>query len=196
MLNVKQRIEETIDPYAGLGAYDVIDRGLLDANAYFLNGSIDTASMDYAIKWLIYENSKAEKHTLTLYINSTGGFLDDAFALIDIMKSSKHYIRTVGIGNVMSSAFLIFAAGTKGFRIIGKNTNVMSHQYYDVVDGKHHDIKAYMKTAETTNNRMVQLLKDSTELDTATIKRKLLPPSDVWLTPQELIDLGVADHIL
>jgi hypothetical protein len=43
---------------------------------------------------------------------------------------------------------------------------------------------------------MVQLLKDSTGLDTATIKRKLLPPSDVWLTPQELIDLNVADHIL
>jgi ATP-dependent Clp endopeptidase proteolytic subunit ClpP len=196
MLNVKRQLEEAVDQYAGLGAFDVIDRGLLDSNAYFLNGNINDDSIDYAIKWIIYENSKPTQHTLTLYINSTGGYLDDAFALIDVMKSSKHYIRTVGIGNIMSSAFLIFAAGTKGFRIIGKNTNIMSHQYSDIVDGKHHDIKAYMKTAEFTNNRMVQLLKDSTGLDTATIKRKLLPPSDVWLTPEELIDLNVADHIL
>jgi ATP-dependent Clp protease, protease subunit len=196
MLNVKQKIEEPVDPYAGLGAFDVIDRGLLDSNAYFLNGSISDDSVDYAIKWIIYSGTKLQTTPLTLYINSTGGYLDDAFALIDIMKSSKRTIRTVGIGNIMSSAFLIFAAGTKGYRIIGSNTNIMAHQYSDTVDGKHHDIKAYMKAAEFTNNRMVQLLKDSTGLDTATIKRKLLPPSDVWLTPQELIDLNVADHIL
>jgi ATP-dependent Clp endopeptidase proteolytic subunit ClpP len=196
LLNGKRQLEEALDPYAGLSAFDVIDRGLLDTHAYFLNGSINDDSIDYVIKWIIYENSKPSQHTLTLYINSTGGYLDDAFALIDVMKSSKHCIRTVGIGSVMSSAFLIFAAGTKGFRMIGKNTNIMSHQYSDVVDGKHHDIKAYMKTAEFTNNRMVQLLRDSTGLDTTTIKRRLLPPSDVWLTAEELIDLNVADHIL
>jgi ATP-dependent Clp endopeptidase proteolytic subunit ClpP len=196
MLNVKRGLEEAIDPYAGLGAFDVIDRGLLDSNSYLLNGEINSSSIDYAIKWFIYENNKPTQHTLTLYINSTGGYLDDAFALIDIMKSSKHYVRTVGIGNIMSSAFLIFASGTKGFRMIGNNTNIMSHQYTDCVDGKHHDIRAYMKAAEYTNNRMVDLLKDSTGLDSATIKRKLLPASDVWLTPKELIDLNVADHIL
>lgn len=196
MLNVRRQLEESVDPYAGLGAFDVIDRGLLDSNSYFLNGPINPESVDYAIKWLIYENSKPTQHTLTLYINSCGGYLDDAFALIDMMKSSKHYIRTVGIGNIMSSAFLIFAAGTKGFRIVGKNTNAMSHQYSDGIDGKHHDIKAYMKSAEATNARMVEFLKESTGLSANIIRRRLLPPSDVWLNAQELIDLNIADHIL
>jgi ATP-dependent Clp endopeptidase proteolytic subunit ClpP len=196
MLNVRRQLEEAVDPYAGLGAFDVIDRGILDSNSYFLNGSINSEAVDYAIKWLIYENSKPTQHTLTLYINSVGGYLDDAFALIDMMKSSKHYIRTVGIGNIMSSAFLIFAAGTKGFRIVGKNTNAMSHQYSDGIDGKHHDLKAYMKSAEATNTRMVEFLKESTGLSANIIRRRLLPPSDVWLSPQELIDLNIADHIL
>ena len=196
MLNIKQDIEEQSDPYAGLGAADVIDRGILDSNSYVLSGMIDSDSVDAVIRWLIFENNKPSHHTLTLYINSTGGYLDDAFCLIDMMRYTKHNIRTVGVGNVMSAAFLIFSSGTKGLRFIGKNANTMSHQFSDCVDGKHHDIKAYMKSAEYTNQRMIGLLKDNTGLDTTTIKRKLLPPSDVWLTPSELIEYKVADHIL
>jgi ATP-dependent Clp endopeptidase proteolytic subunit ClpP len=196
MLNVKQNVEEVIDPYAGLGASDVIDRGILDSNSYVLSGVIDSESIDSVVRWLIFENNKPTQHMLTLYVNSTGGYLDDAFCLIDMMRHTKHSIRTVGMGHVMSAAFLIFSSGTRGFRFIGKNANIMSHQFSDAIDGKHHDIKAYMKCAEYTNKRMVDLLKDNTGLDTATIKRKLLPPSDVWLTPEELIELNVADHIL
>ena len=45
------------------------------------------------------------------------------------------------------------------------------------------------------NNRMVELIKECTDLSTRVIKTKLLPPSDVWLTVDEVIELGVADHI-
>lgn len=196
MLNIKQSVEEPVDPYAGLGAADVIDRGILDSNSHVLSGLMDSECIEAAIRWLIYENNKLGQHTLTLYINSMGGYLDDAFGLIDMMRHTKHNIRTVGVGNIMSAAFLVFSSGTKGMRFVGKNANIMSHQYSDCVDGKHHDLKAYMKVAEHTNQRMINLLKDNTGLDAATIKRKLLPPSDVWLTPQELLELGVADHVL
>lgn len=196
MLNIKQDIEEQADPYAGLGAADVIDRGILDSNSYVLSGMIDSDSVGAAIRWLIFENNKPNHHMLTMYVNSMGGYLDDAFCLIDMMRYTKHNIRTVGVGNVMSAAFLIFSSGTKGLRFIGKNANTMSHQFSDCVDGKHHDIKSYMKSAEYTNQRMINLLRDNTGLDASTIRRKLLPPSDVWLTPDELIELKVADHVL
>ena len=52
-----------------------------------------------------------------------------------------------------------------------------------------------MKENELANQRMVNLLKEFTDLETRTIKAKLLPPSDVWLTADELIELGVADSI-
>jgi ATP-dependent protease ClpP protease subunit len=42
---------------------------------------------------------------------------------------------------------------------------------------------------------MVNILKEATGLDTRTVKNKLLPASDVYLTADELIELGVADHI-
>jgi hypothetical protein len=43
---------------------------------------------------------------------------------------------------------------------------------------------------------MINLLKECTGLSTTEVKRKLLPPSDVWLTAEEVLELNVADHIL
>lgn len=193
----KMANRELIQRPEGLGADDVIGIGLLDNHTYLINGEITEESIEGAIRWLIYENASDVEKTLTLYINSVGGSVTDAFALIDMMKHSKHYIRTIGMGNVMSSAFLIFAAGSQGLRYIAKNASILSHQYSDEIgEVKHHDIKSFAKEAEYTNDRMVRLLKECSGLDTTTVKRKLLPPTDVWLTAEELVDFGIADHIL
>lgn len=176
-------------------AEDRINAGLLENHIHFLYGDIDESNTMDAIYWITYENLKPSDDILTLYINSDGGSLQDAFALIDVMRKSKKKIRTIGIGSVCSSAFLIFAAGTKGERIISPTASVMCHQYTDGLTGKYHDIKATAKEHELINRRMVDLLKECTELNTTTIKRKLLPPSDVYFTAEELIELGVADDI-
>jgi ATP-dependent Clp protease protease subunit len=190
-------VNKDIQRHEGLGAGDIIGLGLLKNHTFVINGEIDDVIIGEAIRWLIYENASDEEKELTIYINSTGGSLNDAFALIDMMKNSKHYIRTIGMGSVMSSAFLIFAAGSNGLRYIAKNTSILSHQYSDELNSsKHHDIKSFAKEAELTNDRMVRLLKECSGLDTTTVKKRLLPPTDVWLKAEELIDLGIADHIL
>lgn len=177
-------------------AEERIDSRLLSNYIHFLNGDIDENNTLAAIKWIIYENLLVDKDPLTLYINSDGGSLQDAFALIDVMKLSVRPIRTIGIGSVCSAAFLIFAAGTKGERIISSNASIMCHQYSNASYGKYHDIKAANKENELLNERMISLLKYCTNLDTRTIKSKLLPPSDVWFSAQEILELGIADKIL
>lgn len=177
-------------------AQDRINNKLLDSGVHFLLGEIDDTNISEAIKWIVYENlDKKQEKILTLYINSSGGALYQAFALIDIMTVSTHKIRTIGVGNIMSAAFLIFASGSHGQRYIAPNTGIMCHQFSDGVDAKYHDIKAQMKESEHCNARMVGILKLATGLDTRTVKTKLLPASDVYLTADELIELGVADHI-
>jgi len=176
-------------------AEDRINAGLLENHIHFLYGDIEEENTMDAIYWITYENLKPNDDILTLYINSDGGSLQDAFALIDVMRKSKKKIRTIGIGSVCSSAFLIFASGTKGERFISPTASVMCHQYTDGLTGKYHDIKATAKEHELINNRMVDLLKQCTELNTTTIKRKLLQPSDAYFTAEELIELGIADGL-
>jgi ATP-dependent Clp protease, protease subunit len=186
-------VSKKIDEF---NAEDRIALRLLENNVFFLSGEIDEESINECIRWIIYENLDSKEKLLTLYINSTGGDLYSAFALIDTMKNSGHPIRTVGLGAVMSAAFLIFAAGTKGERYAAKNASFMCHQYSDNLAGKHHDLKATMRDGELCNQKMIDILKNATGLSTVKIKSKLLPASDVYLSAEETVDLNVADHIL
>lgn len=172
-----------------------IELSLLDRGVNFLVGEIDEVNVTKIIKWILFENLKESNESLTLYINSDGGSLQDAFALIDVMLNSKRPITTVGLGAICSAAFLIFATGTNGQRYISKNTSIMCHQFSDGFDGKYHDIKSAQKEYENTNRRMVEHLTTVTGLESKTIKTKLLPPSDVWFVAEELIEYCVADHI-
>jgi len=173
-----------------------INSALLNHHINFLSGEITEESVTEIIRWIAYENTLETEVPLTLFINSMGGSLTDAFALIDIMHNSHRKIRTFGIGNVMSAAFLVFTSGLKGERYIGKNTSIMCHQYTGEIYGKHHDLTAQYKETESLNQRMVEVLKKATYLDERTIKKRLLPPSDVWLSPDEIIDLGIADNLI
>ena len=182
-----------------IDADDIIGLGLLKNHTHIITGDIDDESTDKAIRWLLYENFSNEntEKVLTLYINSTGGSLTDALALVDVMKNSKFVIQTIGIGNVMSAAFLVFAAGDKGHRYISKNTSSMCHQFSDsATDSKYHDIKATMKESESLNERMIQVLMEATGLPRSRVKAKLLGPSDMYLSAEEMLEYKVADHIL
>jgi ATP-dependent Clp protease protease subunit len=181
-----------------IDAEDIINLGLLKEHTHMITGDINDETVDKAIRWLLYENmdtSNADK-MLTLYINSTGGSLTDAFALIDIMRRSKFVVQTIAIGNVMSSAFLLFSAGDKGHRYVSKNTSGMCHQFSDSMDSKYHDIKSAMKESESLNERMIRVLVETTGLPRAKVRTKLLGPSDIYLSAEEMVELGVADHIL
>ena len=103
--------------YDFIPAEDRINAGLLENHIHFLYGEIDDSTVMDAIYWITYENLKPGNEVLTMYINSDGGSLQDAFALIEVMQKSKKVIRTIGIGSVCSAAFLIFAADRKSTRL-------------------------------------------------------------------------------
>lgn len=177
-------------------ATDRIDVKLLENHTHFLIGDIEEDNINDCIKWITYENLDNKDKTLTLYINSSGGDLYQAFALIDVIQNSSFPIRAIGIGSVMSSAFMIFASCTKGERYAAPNASFMCHQFSSGVEAKYHDIKAEMKENEALNNKMVSILKEATGLAPSVIKKKLLPASDVYLSAEEVVELGVADYIL
>jgi ATP-dependent Clp protease protease subunit len=126
---------------------------------------------------------------------SNGGSIESAFALIDVMRSSKIPIKTVGLGSIASCGLLIFLAGAKGRRILTPNTSILSHQFSWGSEGKAHELFATVKEFELTQQRMVTHYRVSTGLDDETIKRVLLPPQDVYLSADEALQYKICDHV-
>jgi len=111
------------------------------------------------------------------------------------MRVSAVPIATIGIGNIISSAFMIFASGTKGHRSISKNTSIMIHQFNHDFGGKYHDIKAFSQEFDRINKRMIGVLHDGSNLSENDVKKYLLGPTDTWMDGNQLKEYGVADYV-
>ena len=170
---------------------------LQDNGMYVFMGEVAEDTIKPIIEWILVENHvvKKKKKELLLMICSDGGSMENAFALIDVMKSSGIPVKTVGLGSIASSGLLIFLAGTKGRRVLTPNTSILSHQYSWGSDGKHHELWAVTKEFGLAHQRMVQHYQESTGLDEETIKTKLLPANDVYLSAEEALALGICDYI-
>ena len=106
-----------------------------------------------------------------------------------MMAATAYYLITWSCG------LLIFLAGTPGRRVLTPNTSILSHQFSWGSEGKAHELFATVKEFELTQRRMLELYKDSTQLDEATIKSVLLPPQDVYLSAEEALAYNICDHI-
>jgi ATP-dependent Clp protease protease subunit len=126
---------------------------------------------------------------------SDGGNIAEAFALIDVMRSSKIPVKTVGLGSIASCGLLIFMAGAAGRRILTPNTSILSHQFSWESEGKSHELFATIKEFELTQKRMVTLYRDATGLEDDVIRKVLLPPQDVWLSAEEALQYHICDAI-
>jgi ATP-dependent Clp protease protease subunit len=150
--------------------------------------------IDFILRKNLLPSSLRPKH-LTLIINSPGGELPSALALIDIMKGSTIPIHTVGIGMIASCGLLTFMSGAKGHRTLTPNTGILSHQFSWGTYGKEHELIATTKQIDLLSERMISLYKECTGLPEAKIKEVLLPEKDVWLSAKEAVKYKLADKI-
>jgi ATP-dependent Clp protease protease subunit len=180
-----------------LPQYDNASQALNDHGIMVLMDEINHETVKPVIEWILHENHvRKKKHKeLLLMICSDGGNIAEAFALIDVMRSSKIPVKTVGLGSIASCGLLIFMAGAAGRRILTPNTSILSHQFSWESEGKSHELFATIKEFELTQKRMVTLYKDATGLEDDVIRKVLLPPQDVWLSAEEALQYHICDAI-
>ena len=166
-------------------------------NYYIFHQDFTNESTASAIRFILERNlmDKPPK-CMKMIINSPGGIVTSAFALIDTLKGSKVPIFTYGLGEISSCGLLTFIAGKKGHRYITKNTAILSHQYSWGSWGKEHELMTKVKEFDNTSQRILEHYKRCTNLSEKKIREVLLPANDVWLTAKEAVDLGIADEIV
>ena len=170
-----------------------------ESGYYYMAETFTAETTKPIIIWIIENNlmtTRDRKKELTLIINSPGGEVHSAFALIDTMKGSAIPIKTIGIGMIASCGVLTFMAGAKGKRLLTPNTSILSHQYSWGSAGKEHELFARVREFELSTERMLTHYKKCTGMSEKKIREILLPPEDVWLSSKEAVKYGIADKIV
>lgn len=183
----------------------VLGGELVDLNSFSLEtlgthmffGEVDTLSVHRAIDFILKTNIiYRDRRELTLILNTTGGSCYDGFALIDVMEASRHGIKTVGMGNIVSMGVLILCAGEKGKRVMTRNTQVMAHQFYGGLEGKFHEIISAYKSELYLEQQFLSHFLRHTKMNEKQIRDVMFGPSDRWLSPTECKKFGLVDHVI
>jgi ATP-dependent Clp protease protease subunit len=170
-----------------------------EAGIMYFSDGFDSNTTKPVIQAIIEKNlmpNSQRPNELTLVINSPGGQVHSAFALIDTMKGSAIPVKTVGLGMIASCGLLTFMSGTKGRRVLTPNTSILSHQYSWGSGGKEHELFARVREFELSTERMINHYKKCTGLSEKKVRDVLLPPEDRWLSAKEAVRYGIADKIV
>lgn len=134
-----------------------------------------------------------EQDPVTIVINSGGGNMYTALAIIDYIKGLNVKVNTICRGRAMSAAALILTCGT-GTRAASKNSTIMFHEISTDFFGKSSDVKQSVKHLEVLEESFLNLLEESTNKPKTWWKENCI--KDTYFVPTEAVNLGIIDSVL
>ena len=176
----------------GTRAYDIYSR-LLNDRIIFLGGPIDDQSANLIVAQLLLLDSQNREKPMYLYINSPGGSVTAAMAILDTMNHVKADVATVCVGLAASAGAVILASGASGKRSALKNAEIMIHQPHGGVEGQVSDITIAAKRMHDIRARMNKILAKSTGKDVEQIAQDV--ERDKYMTADEAKRYGLIDKI-
>jgi ATP-dependent Clp protease protease subunit len=157
-----------------------------------LTGEIDEAHFDLVDSALTELESQGRK-SVTIVINSPGGDMYQALAIIGRLKRSPCHIVTEGYGQIMSASTLILAAGDR--RKISSYAFFMHHEASYGGDGRHSEMKNLIKQADKEDDKWCEWMASFTDKDKKFWKTNGVG-LDTYFTVEELLEFGVVDEII
>lgn len=93
-----------------------------------LHGQINDKSAQEVVNALLFLEYQQPNTPIRLLINSSGGKVHSAMAIIDMMRHITSPVHTACFGQAESAASVILSAGEKGHRCLSSHSRVMLHQ--------------------------------------------------------------------
>ncbi len=177
----------------GERAYDIYSRLLRD-RVIFLGGPIDDHTANIIIAQLLFLESEDSKKDISLYINSPGGSVTSALAILDTMNHVKPDVSTVCVGIAASAGALLLSAGKKGKRFALPNAEVMIHQPSGGTEGQATDIEISARHILKTRERLNKIMAENTGKPLAQIEKDV--ERDFYMSAEESKKYGIIDKIL
>jgi ATP-dependent Clp protease protease subunit len=177
----------------GERAYDIYSR-LLKENIIFLGGPIDDDVANIIIAQLLFLQSEDPKKDIKIYINSPGGSVTSALAILDTMNHVKNDVSTVCVGMAASAAALLLSAGKKGKRYSLPNSEIMIHQPLGGAQGQASDIEITAKQIVKLKTKLSQIMAKNTGKSLTQIEKDA--DRDYYMSADEAKKYGIVDKVL
>lgn len=157
-----------------------------------ITGEIECNS---SFDWLdaaLTEMERGSKKAITLKINSPGGSVYEALAMVDRIRDSKCQIVTKCYGHAMSAAGLILAAGDK--RLMGAKSWFM---YHEMSFGNHGTVTEQEENLAQAKREMNAWVETMTEYSNQPSEfwQEASHKHDFYLSAKQCVELGVVDDV-
>ena len=173
------------------------------------DGENINAMMAKLLKWeeedaeILYKHSQQIKQLsdptqllkpIIININSPGGYVDELFALIDMLESMNAPVVTRAYGKVCSCGFVLFCIGDE--RYVGNNASLMYHEIAYGIWGKDSEVESYQKYAKKIQKRLDKLISVKTGITLKKLNEWKKEVHDKWLDSKQVVDMGIATDYL
>ncbi len=159
----------------GERAYDIYSR-LLKDRIIFMGEQVHDDMANTVIAQMLFLESEDPGKDINLYINSPGGSITAGMAIYDTMQYIKSDVSTICMGQSVSMAALLLAAGAKGKRYALPHSRVMIQQPLGGAQGQATDIdiqaREILKIKETIQRilvkhtgQVIEKIREDTERD-------------------------------
>ena len=135
---------------------------------------------------------------LVLNIRSTGGDVNDALLIYEAVRSLGIQVITRCYGYVASAATIIAQAASKGCREISANSLYLIHCCESAVEGNSHNLSATQQLLEKSDQHLADIYAAASGKDAEGFRALMNENGGrgKWLTPEEVIEAGLADTII
>jgi ATP-dependent Clp protease protease subunit len=176
----------------GERAFDIYSR-LLSERIIYLGTEIDDGVANVIIAQLLHLDSASEMD-IEMYINSPGGSFSALTAIYDTMQFVRADITTTCVGQAVSAAAALLAAGAPGKRSLLPYAKVTLHQPSSQSRGTLPDLAVQAKDVAKVRAEMEEIL----SRHTGRAPSKIREDTDriLTLSAREAVDYGLVDRIL
>jgi ATP-dependent Clp protease, protease subunit len=190
-----------------------LQSALLGRRVVFLRGRLDDATANSVIAQLLLvartsagpgagsphprplPEGEGVHSAIQLYLDSSGGSLDAALSVVDVIKTLGAPVSTTCVGRVGGASVLVLAGGASGLRYALPHARIqLTDERVDLPAGHPSDLASHADEAARVRARWQEALVGHTSHSAAQLSRDL--SAGRWLSAAEARDYGLVDGII
>ncbi len=178
----------------GEQAFDIYSR-LLKERIIFLGTPIDDVIANLVMAQMLHLEGDDPDKAIALYINSPGGAMTSLMAIYDTMQFIHNDVATYCMGQAVSAAAVLLAAGAPGKRYGLAHCRILLHQpEVAELEGRATDIAIQAKEIVRVRDEMIEVLAHHTGQGIDRVRQDT--DRDFWMTAAEAQEYGLIDQVL